>query len=62
MAAKRIRVTLKRSLIGRKPAQVKTVKALGLGRINSSVDHDEGPVILGMIRAVSHLVDVEEIK
>ena len=62
MATKRIRVTLKKSLIGRKPDQVKTVKALGLRRIDSSVDHDVGPAIFGMIKAVSHLVDVEEIK
>lgn len=62
MDTKRIRVTLKKSLIGRKPAQVKTAKALGLRRIDSSADHDMGPAILGMIKAVSHLVDVEEIK
>jgi len=62
MATKRIRVTLKKSLIGRKPNQVKTVKALGLKRIDSSVDHEMSPAIHGMIKAVSHLVDVEEIK
>jgi len=61
MATKRIRVTLRKSLIGRKPKHVKTIKALGLGRINSSADHAADPVILGMVNAVSHLIDVEEI-
>jgi large subunit ribosomal protein L30 len=62
MATKRIRVTLKKSLIGRKPKHVKTIKALGLGRIDSSADHTVDPAILGMVNAVSHLVDVEEIE
>ncbi len=61
MATKRIRVTLRKSLIGRKPKHVKTIKALGLGRINSSADHAVDPAILGMVNTVSHLVDVEEI-
>jgi large subunit ribosomal protein L30 len=58
--AKKIRVRLVRSAIGRKPPQRRTVKALGLGKINSSVVHDATPSILGMVRAVSHLVEVEE--
>ena len=55
-----IRVTLKKSLIGRKPKQVRTVRALGLRRIGSSVEHQATPAVLGMVRSVSHLVDVEE--
>jgi large subunit ribosomal protein L30 len=62
MASKRIRVTLRKSPIGRKPNQVKTVRALGLKRIDSSVEHEMSPPILGMIKTVSHLVDVEEIE
>lgn len=58
---KRIRVTLKKSLIGSLPAQRKTAKGLGLGKIDSSVEHDASPSVLGMVRVVSHLVKVEEI-
>ncbi len=56
---KRIRIRLVRSLIGRKPYQRKTVKALGLKRINSVVEKEATPSILGMVRAVSHLLEVE---
>ena len=59
--AKRIRIQLVRSVIGRLPEQRRTVKALGLKKINSTVEHDANPVILGMVNAVSHLVKVEEI-
>ncbi|MBN1799103.1 MAG: 50S ribosomal protein L30 [Spirochaetales bacterium] len=62
MAKKMLKVTLKRSTISRKPNQRKTVKALGLKRINSSVVKEARPEILGMINTVSHLVQVEEIK
>jgi large subunit ribosomal protein L30 len=57
-----LKVTLKRSTIGRKPNQRKTVKALGLKKINSSVIKEARPEILGMIHTVSHLVHVEEMK
>ncbi len=59
--ASRIRVTLVRSPIGRKPAQRATVKALGLGRLNSSVEKEANPAVLGMVNSVSHLVKVEEL-
>ncbi len=61
MAAKRIKITLVKSLIGRSPKQRRTVEALGLGRISSSVEHDVNPVILGMVAKVAHLVKVEEL-
>jgi len=57
---KRIKVTLVKSVIGSLPSQRKTVKALGLGKIGSSVEHDANPTIKGMVRVVSHLVKVEE--
>ncbi len=56
----KIRISLVRSVIGSKPNQRRTVKALGLKRIGSSVEHDATPVILGMVRVISHLVSVEE--
>ncbi len=58
---KRIKVTLVKSVIGTIPAHRRTVKALGLKKIGSSVMHDASPAIKGMVRAVSHLVKVEEI-
>ncbi|HNZ94537.1 MAG: 50S ribosomal protein L30 [Spirochaetes bacterium ADurb.Bin315] len=57
---KQIKITLVRGLAGTLPKQRRTVKALGLGRISSSVVHDANPVILGMVNVVSHLVKVEE--
>lgn len=59
---KMIRIKLVKSTIGRKPAQRKTVKALGLKKINSSVDQVATPQILGMAASISHLVEVEELK
>ncbi|MDC7238825.1 MAG: 50S ribosomal protein L30 [Spirochaetales bacterium] len=59
--AGKIRIKLVRSTIGRKPEQRKTVKALGLGKLNSVVEKEVNPSILGMVKTVSHLVEVEEI-
>ncbi|MDR2183866.1 MAG: 50S ribosomal protein L30 [Clostridiales bacterium] len=56
-----LKITLTRSPIGRKPDQKLTVKALGLGKMNSSVVQKDNPAIRGMIRKVSHLVTVEEV-
>lgn len=57
-----IRVVLVRSTIGRKPNQVKTVKALGLSKVNSSVVKADTPEIRAMIQTVAHLVKIEEVK
>lgn len=57
----KLKITLYRSLIGRQEDQRATVKALGLGKINSSVVQDDSPAIRGMIRKVEHLVRVEEV-
>ncbi len=58
---KRIRIRLVKSLIGRKPKQRRTVKALGLGKVGSVVEKSVHPTIMGMVNAVSHLVEVEEV-
>lgn len=55
-----IKITLVNSPIGRIPAQRKTVKALGLGKLNSSVVKEDTAAIRGMAASVSHLVKVEE--
>lgn len=57
----KIKITQVRSTIGRDSKQVGTLAALGLRGIGKSVEHDETPNILGMIKKVSHLVSVETI-
>ena len=56
----KISVTLKGSIIGANKRQVATVKALGLGKINSTVVHEDTPQIRGMVAKVHHLVSVEQ--
>ncbi len=56
----KICVKLVRSTISQKPAKRATVRSLGLRKINSVVEHDATPSILGMIASVSHLVKVVE--
>lgn len=58
----KLKITLTRSLIGRPEDQRATVKALGLGKTNSSVVQDDTPAIRGMVRKVEHLVSVEEVQ
>ncbi len=55
----KLKVTLKKSLIGRIPKHRRTVKALGLRKINQVVWHDDNPVIRGMIKEVEYLLEVE---
>lgn len=57
----KIRITLTKSLIGRKPNQKKTAEALGLTKVSKSVEKEANPAILGMVRTISHMVEVEEI-
>lgn len=55
-----IKVTQVRSALGRGAKQLGTMRALGLKRIGHSVVKDDRPEIRGMIRAVGHLVEVED--
>ncbi|VEU80108.1 50S ribosomal protein L30 [Haploplasma axanthum] len=57
----KVQITLTRSLIGRKPNQVKTAHALGLHKINQVVVHEKNDAINGMINTISHLVLIEEV-
>jgi large subunit ribosomal protein L30 len=58
--AQTLRITQVRSAIGIKPRQRGTLRALGLRRINHTVEHADRPEIRGMIDTVPHLVKVEE--
>lgn len=57
---KRIKVKLVNSVIGRPEKQRRIVKALGLGKINSVREHDDTPVIRGMVNKIPHLVAIIE--
>src|SRR6059058_427800 len=58
--ARTLRITQVRSAIGTKPRQRGTLRALGLRRINDTVEHPDRPEIRGMVDTVPHLVKVEE--
>lgn len=58
--SKQIKITLVKSTIGRKPKHVLIAKQLGLGKINSSVIHQDNPSIRGLVNLINYLVDVEE--
>lgn len=55
-----LRVTLVRSPIGYTERQKRTVKALGLHRLNQTVEHEDAPAIRGMLAKIRHLVQVTE--
>ncbi len=59
--AKKIKITQKKSVIGFPEDQRRTVRALGLKRINDSVEQEDTDVIRGMVFKVKHLVEVEEV-
>jgi large subunit ribosomal protein L30 len=57
---KTLKVTLKRSIIGKPEKQRRIIKALGLRRINHSVEHKDTPNIRGMIHKMSYMLEVLE--
>lgn len=59
--AEELKITLVKSTIGAIPKHKKTVQALGLKKLNSSVVRQNNAATLGMINQVKHLVKVEEI-
>ena len=56
----KLKVTQTRSQIGQSQRHRGTLRALGLGRIGRTVEHEESPQLAGMLRKVRHLVSVEE--
>ncbi|MFA7622022.1 MAG: 50S ribosomal protein L30 [Aminobacteriaceae bacterium] len=58
----RVRITWKRSTISRPEKQRRIVRALGLRKLNHTVEHDATPQILGMVNKISHLVECVEVK
>jgi large subunit ribosomal protein L30 len=56
----KVKVTQVGSQIGQTQRHRGTLRALGLGKIGRTAEHEEGPVLAGMLRKVRHLVRVEE--
>jgi len=57
----KIKITQIKSGIGSTKRQKATITALGIKKMNYSVEHEVSPEIMGMVNKVSHLVKVEEI-
>jgi large subunit ribosomal protein L30 len=56
----KIRITQTRSQIGQSERHRGTLRALGLGKIGRSAEHQESPQLTGMLRKVRHLIKVED--
>ena len=59
--AEKLKITLVKSTIGAVPKNRKTVEALGLSKVNHTVEMPDNAAVRGMIQQVRHLVKVEEI-
>lgn len=57
----KIRITQVKSVIDRSERQKRTMKALGLNKLNQSVEVEANAAIIGMVRKVNHLVAIEQI-
>ena len=58
----KLKITQIKSRIGSSALQKKNLDALGLRKINQTVEHDDSAIILGMVEKVKHLVLIEEVK
>ncbi len=58
----KLKITQVRSRIGATLQQRKNLDALGLRKINQSVEHEDSVIIKGMLERVKHLVKIEEVK
>lgn len=59
-SSKSVRVTLVKSPIGYTKDQKATARALGLRRMNQTVQHNDSPAVRGMINKIIHLIKIEE--
>lgn len=58
----KLKITLVKSTIGRKPKHREIVKQLGLNKMNSTVVHNDNPSIRGLINIIPYLLEVQECK
>ncbi|MEA3240242.1 MAG: 50S ribosomal protein L30 [Pseudomonadota bacterium] len=56
-----LKITLKKSIVGRLKKHIATAQALGLHRVSQSVVHRDTPQIQGMVSRVAYMVDVEQL-
>ena len=56
----KVKITLKKSLIGRSEKQIKTANSLKLRKIGDTFEHEEGAVLDGKLKIISHLVEVQK--
>jgi large subunit ribosomal protein L30 len=56
----KVKITQVRSIIGRPETQKRTISALGLGKLNRTVEKELNPAMQGMINSVKHLLVIEE--
>lgn len=59
--ANKLKITLVKSTIGSIPKHKKTAEALGLRKINKTVEQQDNPAIRGMVKSIIHLIKIEEI-
>ena len=57
-----LKITYVRSVIGQKPDQEKTVKALGFRKLHQTLERPDSPQLRGMVHKIRHLVRVEEVR
>ena len=57
----KIKIKQVRSKIDRPERQKRTLEALGLKKINQIVEHESTPQIMGMVNAIKHLIEVDEV-
>jgi len=57
----KLRISWRKSAIGYKVDQKRTIQALGLRKLGHTVEHEDTPAVRGMIRKVQHLVQVAEV-
>ncbi|OAQ41798.1 50S ribosomal protein L30 [Pedobacter psychrophilus] len=57
----KIKITQIKSVIDRSERQKRTMQALGLRKINASVEVEANPAIIGMVKKVTHLVAIEKV-
>ncbi|MDI9607788.1 MAG: 50S ribosomal protein L30 [Atribacterota bacterium] len=62
MGEKSLKITLKKSPIGRPESHKRTVKALGLRKLNQTVYHKDSSSLRGMVNKISYLLEVEEVE
>jgi large subunit ribosomal protein L30 len=60
VASRKLRITLTKSLIGLKPKQQASIRALGLRRIRQSVVHEDSATLRGMIAMAPHVLEVRD--